>query len=241
MSAFPWIELVGLGTGGVVTFILNQISVWENYKSFVNRPHYMALDYGSFYTITANRFKECGEYPDTHLVDFSLNMGTSYIEFFFYIYFALTLIAMVFSLGVKVLKFLKRKDNIQDKERIRLLSKIEFIHDLLAFCASVPAFYAFKVHYGDCIEVTGNLSWLLNDSVRIFGNIGFYIFFVVSFLYYKKINNGIRTIGTLYLILFFIAGCYINYGYFVGFQIGWSIYLLLDQAVQLFTIISNRD
>ena len=225
------------------TYIPTQISSWDNTLSFLNRKNYLQWDYGDHYTITSSRYVDCGSYNGKDLQHFVNKVGTNYIVVMFVFYFVFTTAAVIFGTIGSLFRYFSLENSIYHKKRFRIFKGIA---NFMAFCCSVPSFYAFKIHYGDCITVTGDLDWLLNDTLRELGNAGFWLFLFCPCLCSitcRGEGGGWCYIAKLVMfgiiMLFFAEAVAINTMFLVVLQVPWNIYLFLDSLFQIFLVCSR--
>lgn len=222
----------------VGTFIPNQISSWENTLSFINRSHFFQWDWGDHYTITSSRNADCGSYNGKDLQHFVNKVGTDYIVAMYVFYFLFTTLAMLFGSVGSLMRYFKLENDLRHQRKFRIYKGIA---NFMAFCVSVPSFYAFKVHYGDCVTVNGNLEWLMNDSFRTLGSAGFWMLFVAPCICMINCGeNWVTCIIRLYtfgiVVMFFAEAVAINTTFWVAWQMPWNLYLFLDGAFQVLLV-----
>ena len=202
------------------SFIPSQISSWDNTLSFLNKKNYFQWDYGDHYTITSTKYSDCGSYHSAELKHFINEIGTDYIVamYGFYCLFAYT--AFIFGSLGSMTRYCFFERQFELKQKFRLCKGIA---NFFAFCCSVPSFYAFKVHYGDCIKVNGNLEWLMNKDNQNFGNVGFWLFIFSPCVFcltdFKGFPCLLKIIASVYILLFFAEAIAINFMFNVDLQV----------------------
>lgn len=231
------LELIILPIFGIVTFCLNQVSAFSNLDSFKNRSEYaFKAEFGYYTSEDAKSFVNCTRYLDEETADFINYINTGYVEFMFGVCFFFSLLSVIFTISSKFLKNLN-KSNLAIARKFCLLGTIT---DYLSFAYSIPAFYASKVVYNECIEAEGIVWSFMSKDVYLACNIG--LWFLLAIIAYislrKKCGLEKYDRSTLMCLLFVVMGLYalgflawavlVKFGTVLSLQIGWDVYLSAD-------------
>lgn len=233
-------EILVLPIFGLVTYILNAISNFDNVNSFKNRPEYVydikPADYNKSDKVYVLSGSNCTTQYTNELVDFVNGIKTGYIIFLFVFCFIFCTLSFIGGTICKIAKYFSEAESPGLKKG----GLVATIFTYLSFVFSVPVLYSSKVKYGDCLKIEGIIEGYMNKTLYDVCNVGMWFLLFLAFYYsirnFKNIKQYEKfwpvcltlVVMWIYAIFFLIMALVTKFGSIWSLQIGWDISLSID-------------
>ena len=239
---------------GFVTIIFDLISTFANLNLFINRPKYVnsyePYSYSDSDRDYVKSLSDCETDFTDSLVDFVNGLNTKYYTF-------ATVFCILFSLLSVVITHLMRyveyctEDKHKNPENT---IKVSIILSSLSYMFSVPAMYATKIEFKDCLVVDGVLETFATRPWEIFYNVALWLIIFLPILFYclefcfeevdsnclDVITTFIAILVVLFYLLYILMAFTTKFGCVKVLKIGWDISITFNLVTEIIEIWFNR-